>query len=666
MCGIFVHYSKIKINESDLKKSLIVSRHRGPDNSSLFHYPINDFNLTVGHNRLSILDTSKAGFQPMLSKSGKYIITFNGEIYNHLEIRARHFKGFTWKSNSDTETLIECIEKIGINRTLEEIEGMYAFCVIDRSNQIFYVTRDIGGEKPLYMMINNEALAFSSDISNLAQVSSGNLNINVDALSYLLSYSYVPTPHSIYKDIFKIPQSTLLTIDLKKFSLGNYKTFNDFILKEGVHFNKYFDIFSNFQSLSNFKNFEEARSFVSNSLKRAVKKQLLSDVPLGAFLSGGVDSSLVCSIASESTDKLKTFNIGFEFNNYDESPFASSVAKILGTDHHTHICTKEDALRMIKKLPNAYSEPFADSSQIPTLLISEIASKEVKVILTGDCGDELFGGYNRYAFTNKFWKYLKFIPQPIKYSISKLLLILPPNQTIALFKFLFSMNLSGSAKHRISQLSERLMSSSNEDVFYKSFLGTWGLGEALNKDVVENDALSDELVYLDQDISKFKNMQFAEKMMIFDFQTYMSDDILCKVDRAAMNFSLETRVPFLDKNVINASLRVPLEYKLSKLDTKIMLKSLLSDYLPKDLIYRPKQGFGIPIDYWIKNELVDWTESLLSKSQNDKHNLFDQNLISRIWIEHKKGIVNNIQHLWPIIQFNQWYNDVYQSNNLNK
>lgn len=652
MCGIFVHYTRDIILNEAIKKTLDHTRHRGPDDSNILSLDIKQNKLCFGHNRLSILDTSSAGSQPMLSHSGRLLISFNGEIYNHLDIRSQYFNNFAWKSGCDTETLIECIELMGIEKTLQLIEGMFAFCVLDKASNCLYIARDLAGEKPLYLMSNEASLTIASDISNFKEVGIKKHSLNTESVNYLLSYSYIPTPSTIFNSIFKLPQSSFMRVDLNKFKFRKFTTFNELIAEKGIMFNSYFNIIEEHSYVKPFGSMEIAKNELKVKLKKAVKKQLLSDVPLGAFLSGGVDSSLICAIASEELSNLKTFNIGFEFNSFDESKYARMVSEKIGTDHINHVCTKDDAIAMIEDIPLAYSEPFADASQIPTMLISRIASQEVKVILTGDCGDELFGGYNRYAFTNRFWNYLKFVPGPAKYLLSKLILKIPPNQVKSLLNLLFSINLSGSPKNRMQQISDKLIAATDEDSFYKSFLGQWKIGEAVNQSF----SPSKESIYLNESLSSLENVKFIEKMMLFDFKTYMTDDILCKVDRASMFSSIETRVPFLDKEVIKASLKVPLEYKLHKLDTKRILKSLLSEYLPENLIHRPKQGFGVPVDHWITKELKDWAEDLLSSNQNSKHNLFNQSKINEKWNEHKQGKVNNILCLWPILQFNQWYN----------
>lgn len=654
MCGILTCCVDVNNNFSleKFRANLHASNFRGPDFSDVREINSHNNRILFGHNRLSIIDISETGNQPMTSSSGRLTISFNGEIYNHLELRKLYLPHHHFRGTSDTETLLELVESMGLDTAIELIQGMYAFVIYDQQLHEISISRDIPGEKPLYIMTSKESISFSSDISNFINLPGFSSDINYDAIKYLLSYTYIPSPLSIFSGIFKMPSAKILKVKLNNFKFKKFDTYKSLISDVAVTEDEYFSIYDLHHTKTKFEEFDLNLNQLESSLSRAVNKQLISDVPLGAFLSGGVDSSLIVALAKEHVQKLKTFNIGFEFLDFDESNYAKKVAGILGTDHTSHVCTKEDAINFIKKIPIAYSEPFADSSQIPTMLVSEIASRDVKVVLTGDSGDELFGGYNRYAFTNHYWKYLKLLPPWLKQFISNAIRQLPSSVVENFLFRILSIKVSGNIEDRINQFSDKLKVSSNEEEFYRSFLGGWSFGEPfISKDLMHHDSVS-----LKDDFVRLKEFNFIDKMMIFDFKTYMSDDILCKVDRGSMFSSLETRVPFLDKEVINISAMTPVHHKINGLENKIILKRLLSKYLPDDLINRPKMGFGIPVQEWIKTDLNEWAEYLLSEEQNKKHNIFDFDQINSAWLSHKEGELNNIMKLWPIIQFNQWYN----------
>lgn len=654
MCGILSCCIDINSNFSlqEFKKNLVVTDFRGPDNSSVSKIDSSNKKIYFGHNRLSILEISSAGNQPMQSSSKRFSITFNGEIYNHLELRKNYLFGHRFRGSSDTETLLELIDLLGLDDAINLLYGMFAFVLYDHQRDEISVVRDIAGEKPLYLMTSNQSIAFSSDISNFEGMPGFKKNINFDAIKFLLSYCYIPTPMSIFNGIFKLPSSKIITVNLNTYNFQKYDSFRSFTDNNSVKEKEFFSIQKLYEEEKKILDFDENLNLLETTLSNAVRKQLISDVPLGAFLSGGIDSSLICALAQEHTSKLKTFNIGFEFLEFDESQYALDVAKSLGTDHSSYVCTKEDAINIIKDLPKAYSEPFADSSQIPTMLISKIASKEVTTVLTGDSGDELFGGYNRYSFTNRYWRYLQVLPNFVKTLSGKTMNALPAKFIEnTLFKF-FNINVSGNLDDRITQLSNKLMTSNDEEAFYRSFLKGWDLGEIF----ISQDLHTDEAIPLNDDFKKLDMFNLTEKMMVFDFMNYMTDDILCKVDRASMYSSLETRVPFLDKDVISLAASTPVKNKIIGLENKVILKNILAKFLPDNLINRPKMGFGIPVQEWIRFDLNEWAEDHLSIAQNQKHSIFDQEKIDMVWSQHKSGKANQITRLWPIIQFNQWYN----------
>ena len=428
MCGIFGSITKNSVNlqKKDFLKCLDVINHRGPDDQGYKEYKLNNFNIHLGHKRLSILDLDKRANQPMQSSSGRYVIIYNGEIYNHLELRKiiENYKQTTWKTTSDTETLLEITENFGIKYLLKHVEGMFAFCLLDLFEKKFYFSRDRVGEKPLYIAMDEKAIYFSSDLGPIKKIPFFKKVINQSSLQKYLKFNYIPTPHSIYENCYKIYPGELIVIDFNYFCFSKHNSYESFLNAPGVDIFKWWSPKNFIHSSSNQFNKEENIKEIKKILIKSISNQLLADVSVGAFLSGGIDSTLIATLISQINSNIDCFTIGYEFDDYDESKYAIKIANYLNLKHHTHICSKRDALDIIPKLYNIYQEPFADSSQIPTTLISQIASKHVKVILSGDGGDELFGGYNRYLLANKYWKYLQYMPsiflQNLKY-ISKLI-----------------------------------------------------------------------------------------------------------------------------------------------------------------------------------------------------------------------------------------------------
>ena len=652
MCGILgtITNEKHEINLVDFKKNLDLTSHRGPDTSNIVQYFQSNLKITFGHNRLSILDLSSSGLQPMESRSGRLSCIFNGEIYNHLELRKKFFPDTQWRGTSDTETVIELIDKFGIKKSLQLIEGMYSVALLDKRANKLFLFRDRAGEKPLYIYLNNNILGFSSDILNLKKLPFFKKNINYSAVKALTEYNYIPYPMSIFNNIFKLPPACMLSFELDRFELKNYVSFNELVLAKGVEFLEYWNIRLE-NNFDKFSCYEEARNTFDSLMTNAVNKLMISDVPIGAFLSGGIDSSLVVALLSQSNNNLKTFNIGFEFNSFDESIYANRIAKFLGTNHTSHMCTKEDAIETIQELPRAYTEPFADSSQIPTLLVSKIASDHVKVVLTGDAGDELFGGYNRYLYSSKFWKYIKILPKNSRRLLSNFITRIP---RIFLDNSLIkkaTMNYSGGIDSLVSKIASRLSHADSPETLYETFVKEW-----IDQDIISSEFQQDLVNYNELN---FGNKELEDEMMLYDFKTYLTDDILCKVDRASMYFSLESRVPFLDKSIINFSRNLGTNHKIKNNSGKFILKDTLNSYVPKELFDRPKQGFGVPVDIWMRDELKEWADYYLSYDFNSKHMIFDHDKVSMAWEEHASGLGNNFYKLWSIIQFNQWYETHY-------
>ena len=644
MCGILGSIGQFKnINEESFNQALLKANFRGPDFSDFHNFISCNNQIFLGHNRLSIIDLNPTGNQPKISHSKKNMIIFNGEIYNHLELRRKFPSEFKWSSNSDTETLIELIEKFGIAQTLDMIRGMFAFAVYDFEENIVTLARDISGEKPLYLYFHNQGFIFSSDLNSPVHLGMPSKEINQDAINELLRLNYIPAPLCIYKSTFKLPPASYISINLKDFKHKTAHSFNEVVSSTGVKFKKFWNLPEQKDQFDTSYSSTSLLKITEQLLEESIAQQQLSDVPIGAFLSGGIDSSLVVSLMQKnSSSKIKTFNIGFDFDAYDESPYAKKIAHHLGTDHHSTICTKAEAIKIIPSLPFAFAEPFADSSQIPTMLVSKIAKEQVSVVLSGDGGDELFGGYNRYLFSSSYWKILRRIPTPIRKKIFYILSKYSIKHTTYILKYLFPSILSGDYTERVEKLFTKLSKIENDYSFYASLTGSWNELELNDKnsnfqEIFEN--------------SSFKTLE--EKMMAMDFQTYLPDDILCKVDRSSMYYSLETRTPFLNQNLVEHAYKLPLNLKIKNGKTKNILRDILNKHVPVHLFERPKMGFGIPIHDWIRSDLKEWSSQMLFDSPKSDCYL-PTDLIKKKWDDHQAQKNNNFYELWSVIQLNQW------------
>lgn len=643
MCGIAGFYHKAShVSEplEILKNMGSVIQHRGPDDHGEWY----DASLGLGlvHRRLSIVDLSSSGHQPMLSNSHRYNIVFNGEIYNHLVLRAEieSLHNFNaWVGHSDTETLLCCIEYFGLEETLKKITGMFSFALFDNVNSELILARDRVGEKPLYYGWQDDVFLFGSELKSLEVHPSFKKVINRDSLTLLLRHNYIPTPHCIWSNINKLVPGSFLRLNLNS-NKSSLKKYWDFISVANA--NK-FDL----SSLTH----DDITSRTETILSDAVKNQMHADVPLGAFLSGGVDSSLIVSLMqNHSTTPIKTFSIGFDEEMYNEAEFAKKVADHLGTDHTELYVSSNDALSIIKDLPKIYDEPFADSSSIPTFIVSRLAKNNVTVCLSGDGGDELFCGYNRYIMTQNLWSKLNLLPVFIRKLISFILLSIRPK----IWDFV------GNIVYKVLPISKPAYF--GDKVHKAAFVLPSRSSTELYKHLVSLWKNPEDVVLLSTEPSTFVNgfsediiMDSAiEKMMAVDTLTYLPDDILTKVDRASMAVSLETRVPFLDHKLIEHSWRIPLSLKYCNGKSKWLLRKILYKYVPKNLIERPKMGFGVPLDSWLRGPLKDWAENLLSEERLKREGFFAVEIIREKWTEHLSGKYNWSHHLWSILMFQLW------------
>jgi asparagine synthase (glutamine-hydrolysing) len=606
---------------------------RGPDSGGI--WSCKDDLIGFSHRRLAIVDLSPAGHQPMYSHSGRYVVAFNGEIYNHLDIRADIEKEISiqWNGHSDTETLLAGFELWGFELTLQKTIGMFAISLWDKQDKSLYLARDRFGEKPLYYARQDNMFIFGSELKSFRVHPDFNPEISRDSLALLMRHNYIPAPYSIYEKVFKLMPGTFL----KKCG-------------QTQEIKEYWSPRESFENTKNyFQSNEEAIDSLETTLKSAINRQMMADVPLGAFLSGGIDSSLIVALMQSLSDRpVKTFSIGFSEEAFNEAEHAKNVAQHLGTEHTELYVTAEDALKVVDQLAEIYDEPFADSSQIPTYLVSKMAREHVTVSLSGDAGDELFCGYNRYLMTHKLWRKIVFIPLFIRKMFAKVILSIS-TQKLSHLNFLLP------AKLRMSNLGDKLHKSagvitcSSVDELYKGLVSHWQNPEEV---VLRS---KEPLTALTDPKRKFNLFNNINEMMALDTISYMTDDILVKVDRAAMANSLETRVPFLDHTVFEHAWKMPFESKLNNGVTKDCLRKILYKYVPKELIERPKTGFAIPLDVWLRGPLVAWADALLDEGRLQKEGFFDSEIIGKKWREHKSGDRNWQYLLWDVLMFQVWF-----------
>ncbi|MBC7499602.1 MAG: asparagine synthase (glutamine-hydrolyzing) [Herminiimonas sp.] len=632
-------------DESVLKRMTDMIIHRGPDDAGLWHDV--DHRVGLGHRRLSIVGLSPAGHQPQQSGSSRYVIAFNGEIYNHLVLREKLEAGAcapTWRGHSDTETLLAGFDAWGIQKTVELAIGMFAFAVWDRHTRTLTLARDRIGEKPLYYgwqgRGNGATFLFGSELKALRAHAAFENRIDRGALSLQMRYNYIPAPHSIYEGIAKLMPGTTLTISLKQREpvVRPYWSGVD-AARAGVS-----NVFSG--------NPTQAVDALEVLLKDAVRQQMMADVPLGAFLSGGVDSSTVVALMqAQSSRPVKTFSIGFHEDQYNEAHHAKAVAKHLGTEHTELYVTAQEAMAVIPRLPTLYDEPFSDSSQIPTFLVSQLARQHVTVSLSGDAGDELFCGYNRYQMTASFWDRMDAAPLSLRKLAAKGLTSVSP-QSWNRLAAAFGGVLPRSLQH--ANLGEKLhkgagaLQSTSVDALYLKLASHWHDPASVVIDGQEPSGL------LARNAASLAGLDSIQRMMALDLSTYLPDDILVKVDRAAMGVSLETRVPFLDHRVVEFAWRLPQSMKLRDGQTKWALRQVLYRHVPQALIERPKMGFGVPIGDWLRGPLRPWAESLLDASRLRNEGFFRPAAIRRKWDEHLSGQRNWEYHLWDVLMFQAW------------
>jgi asparagine synthase (glutamine-hydrolysing) len=617
--------------------------HRGPDDGGAWMDPA--AGLALGHRRLSILDLSPAGHQPMMSASGRFVLVFNGEMYNHLAIRAElEASGCAphWRGHSDTETLLAAIEAWGLDATLRRAVGMFALGLWDRERRRLALARDRAGEKPLYFGRQKGAFLFGSELKALRAHPAFEGAIDRHVLALYLRHNYVPDPLCIYQGIRKLLPGTWVEIDERGEAV------------EPVPFWSVDEAIASGRQNPFVGTDAEAIDRLDAVLGEAVQAQMVADVPLGAFLSGGVDSSLVVALMqARSSRAVRTFTIGFEDRSFDESVHARAVAKHLGTDHTELVVTPNEALSIVPRLPDMYDEPMADSSQIPTALVCAMARRHVTVSLSGDAGDELFGGYTRYMLASRIWRTLSRVPTSVRHGAARVLATGRPETWDRIIGALAPV-LPGRLRvsrpgDKLRKLSVVLGSFDTLPAVYRSLVSHWDPPDDACRGVREARSRLSELM------ERRASLNFEETMMFWDLLTYLPGDILVKVDRAAMATSLETRVPMLDHRVIEFSWTLPFHLRIRDGHGKWLLRQLLYRHVPSELIERPKMGFGVPIDAWLRGPLREWAEALLAKDRLEREGFFDGEVVQSRWSEHLAGTRNWAYSIWDVLMFQAWH-----------
>jgi asparagine synthase (glutamine-hydrolysing) len=637
MCGITGFIFDSQISGIDIRSTLDrmtdALEHRGPDSRGT--WIAEEVGVGLGHRRLAIRDLSPTGHQPMVSSCQRYVIAYNGEVYSHHEIAADLLKaGRTLRGSSDTEVILEACAEWGVEPTVSRLIGMFAFALYDRDTRELVLVRDRLGIKPLYWGKFPHFLFFGSELKALRAAQGWQPRINRNALSAFMRHNYIPAPHSIYQGVYKLEPGTILKIGQDGVpAISTYWNLRS-VVEHGIK--------STLQ-----KNDNEILGQLDNLICDAVKRRMVADVPLGALLSGGIDSSLVTALMAEQSDRpINTFSIGFQEKEFNEAPFAREIAKHLGT-HHTELYAEpHHALNMVEKLPHWYDEPFADSSQIPTALVCELTKQHVTVVLSGDGGDELFAGYNRYALGLDMWKKANITPYAMRKTIARTLLAQPESRLDALARLLPSQWHHNQLGNKLHKFANAILLD-DPDAMYRRMLSHWN-----EPDEIVLGSNESKGILWDPTVAK-TIPNFLDRMQFLDTVTYLPDDILTKVDRASMSVALEARVPLLDHRVVEMAWRMPQHMKIRDGQSKWALRQILYKRVPRQLIERPKMGFGVPFDQWLRGPLRDWAGVLLDPVRLQKQGLFRPEPILQRWKAHLEG-QNWGYPLWNVLMAQAW------------
>jgi asparagine synthase (glutamine-hydrolysing) len=641
MCGITGFIDTTQSNSSDNLINIVTRmsdqiRHRGPDDSGSWIDA--ETGIALGFRRLAIRDLTPTGHQPMLSADGRFVIVFNGEIYNFANLKEELFSlGHTFCGTSDTEVMLAAIHQWGLKAAVESFNGMFAFALWDRSESTLSLVRDRLGIKPLYYGWSDKNFLFGSELKSLHAHPDFAANINRDVLSMYLRYGYIPAPHTIYQKIYKLPPASILTI----------KTDQDPASTSPIAYWSVHETVENGQAYPFDGDDNEAIDALEKILTHSIGLRMIADVPLGAFLSGGIDSSTVVALMQkQSSQPVRTFTIGFEEAGFDEAGYAKTIAHHLGTAHTELYVSSSEAQAIIPRLPTLYDEPFADPSQIPTFLVSALARMHVTVSLSGDGGDELFGGYNRYLWVDRIWQRSKNIHPVFRNTIANGLNLLRPQDWARIIQKTIP-GLPNPAD-KVQKMIKALTASSPEAI-YLDLVSNWK-----NPDNIVIGGFESHTLLNDRG-NWLSTPTFTEKMMALDQVSYLPDDVLAKVDRASMGNSLEVRAPFLDDHkTVEFAWKLPLNMKIRDGQGKWILRQVLYRHVPREMVDRPKMGFGVPIDSWLRGPLRPWSENLLNENRLKREGYFDPSGIRRKWQEHLSGANNWQYDLWNILMFQAW------------
>ncbi|MGB3635277.1 MAG: asparagine synthase (glutamine-hydrolyzing) [Rubrobacteraceae bacterium] len=642
MCGIagfFSPGSAKKEAEQTVRRMTDALVHRGPDDGGVWEDQRSG--VALGNRRLAIVDLSPEGHQPMCSADGRYVLAFNGEIYNFPALRAELEQlGHGFRGHSDTEVMLAAFTAWGLEAGLGRFNGMFAFALWDRQERVLHLARDRFGEKPLYYGWMGGTLLFGSELKALRAHPRFRGEVSRDALALYLRHNYVPAPYSIYEGVCKLPPGTRMTIN----EAGETSEPIPYWSARRAAERGVADPFGGSE--------QEAVDALDAVLSDSVGMRMVADVPLGAFLSGGIDSSTIVSLMQAQSDRpVKTFSIGFHEEAYSEAEHAKAVARHLGTEHTELYVTPREALEVVPKLPTLYDEPFADSSQIPTYLVSELARKHVTVSLSGDGGDELFGGYRRYALGQDLWRRIGWMPSAGRraagHAISSIPVEILNKRLARLAPLAGRYGHSGEMGDKLHKLAEILTADDPEDLYHGLVSYYRDPAGIVPGSVEPPTALTDRSRRADVD-------SFAHRMMYLDSVSYLPDDILAKVDRASMGVSLEARVPMLDHRVYELAWSLPPSMKTRDGADKWILRRVLDRYVPRELVERPKMGFGVPVGAWLRGSLREWAEGLLDEKRLRDEGFFEPLPIREKWSEHLSGSRNWHAHLWGVLMFQAW------------
>jgi asparagine synthase (glutamine-hydrolysing) len=654
IAGIISHKKSRGTLDVEAKAMIDTLYHRGPDGSGI--WVDGSDGLVLAHRRLSIQDLSDSGKQPMFSRSKRYCVVFNGEIYNFKEIAADLIgRGHKFDGHSDTEVLLSALEEWGVERAVKRFIGMFAFALWDREERTLHLCRDRLGEKPLYYGWLGSTFYFASELKAIEKVAPAcSLEIDRSGLIDYFRYGYIPAPHSIYRGIYKLPPGTILALPVALQTRS--AQFSPWPDSSADGPKKYWSIIeATRQGFSNIISDEDvAVDELDKLLHRTIRRQMIADVKVGTFLSGGIDSTLVSAIAqNEARERVRTFTIAYSENEYDESEHAEKIARHLGTEHLTVHVTPQDSLQVIPDLASIYDEPFADSSQIPTYLVSRIAREHVTVCLSGDGGDELFAGYNRYLSLDQIWRKVGLVPLPVRKLLGQILSVPSPGFWDQLYSGFYAIGRGKREKQKLVGLKlQKLAGLIQQQGLmhgYEYLLSYWHNPEGLV-------SFRQDTATVRPDITLPESADFIETAMYLDQMGYLPGDNLTKIDRASMAVSLETRLPLLSHELLELSWRIPVPMKVRKKTSKWILRQVLYKYVPRHLIERPKMGFSVPVAHWLRGELKGWAEDLLDSINTCGGEFIREEPVRVAWNEHQSGKRDHSHRLWTVLMFLSWVN----------